>query len=130
MAITVNNKKIRSLPEQVADNTRRIGELETPRELYKYSFSIELSGTKYIYFEAYSHKLLSDGDFDDNYEAILNFVKDSGQNIFLANGYDGTGSFLAVVLESGTLKALDHSNSEVSIEDNFFSSACAIYKIK
>lgn len=131
MAIKVNNKVIRSLPEQVADNTRRIGELETPRELYKYFFTIELSsGTKYVCFEAYSHKMIPDGDFDDNYTAILNFVKDSGQNVFLASGYDGVGSFMLVELMGGELKAIDHSRNEVSIDDEFYSSAGAVYKIK
>ena len=55
MAITVNNKKIRSLPEQVAENSKKIKELETPQELYQYNIYIEFEGTNIACFDIYSH---------------------------------------------------------------------------
>lgn len=93
MAITVNNKKIRSLPEQVAENSRKIKELETPQELYQYNVYIELqSSADKVCFDVYTHS----GEVTSitSITQLLEFLDDVEFKTAAASGYCGTNSTL------------------------------------
>ena len=85
MAITVNGKIIRSIPEQVARNSRRIDEIEAQKSLYLYVVVYGDSDGSCFSFQFISNK--GDYEFEDDYEALVEALKDNRTIHLPASGY-------------------------------------------
>ena len=85
MATIVNGKIIRSLPEQVNQNTKRIEQIEAERSLYRYIFYIEATGGDYFYGTLITQENLNVGDYDDDAVSLFPILKRNGEH-FIVNG--------------------------------------------
>ena len=69
--ITSNGRRIRSLPERVADNTKRISELEEQRELYQYDCLFDELDDSKIRFSFISNKNYNVEEVDDDFDKAM-----------------------------------------------------------
>ena len=85
MAVSVNGKIIRSIPEQVSRNSRRIDEIEAQKSLYLYTVVYGDNDGSCFSFQFVANK--GDYQFEDDYEALVEALKDNGTIHLSASGY-------------------------------------------
>lgn len=128
MSITVNNRKIKSLPEQVAENAKNIKGLE----LYHYNFALEANGgDDYVYFDVYSHIEKSEEEFDDDIQDVLSFLTAANVKRVSVGGYSDSVSASIIYIEVSANEITGHCSdgSTIAFIANFMACSAIITKV-
>lgn len=88
MAVTVNGKIIRSLPEQVCENTKKIKEIEGQKSLYLYVAVFLAQDGSCASFQFVANK--GDYEYEDDFDAMIAALKDNKTTVLPASGFSYT----------------------------------------